>query len=1204
MNGWRKLSIARRFYFPLGIYLLSLAVRRCIKVIGVSPVRSNRARRDLNLNRSSTPPTQQADKMPNGPATPVTPESKGRSATGGLGAILATVPLQDLSGDKLILSAPRATHNSVQVPSLGGIPLLAKLGQGGMGAVYYGIHPRLQQEVAVKVLPFEMAERNPEVIQRFFREAQLAARVKSSHLVSVLDVNQESGLFYIVMEYVSGVSGHSYLRQVIEAGEMGLNEAEALDLCIAVCTGLAAAHAKGIVHRDVKPDNMMIPRDEQTAELDIHGAKLADLGLARSDALDRTAMTESGVSMGTAGYAAPEQINDAKKSGKPADVFSMGATLYALLIGHSPFASSVLFQMLKATIDDPHEPVRILRPEISVPTAELIDRCLAKNPVERYVDAAALLAALKVCRTALGEPTQAQAALERVSELLRAKEVGQPVRDSKQPITPLPANGPTAASNPAVAPKKPRMVLLAAVLLLSVSIGVAGWHYSPLFGTAEIRGSGANGEMAKSKDVEQKNVQDAAAETEKRQQQEAAANQERLKKEEADKIAALKKAESDKLSVEDAKNKKEAVRFGERDENRRALGNAIPVAVEAKRREDWKQVLALLEAKRALPDNADNPNNDLADALLTEARSELKKRGEAERKAREPADDYQAAMAEARRVMALFENDAATFQQAEMAVNAVLALKGDNIDAKAMLESLRVPKKISLDLGGGMNMDLVLVKAGTFEMGSPEEEKERGIDESQHEVTISKAFYMGKFPVTQEQYEAVMNTNPSYFVKEKGGPKNPVEQVSWSDAVEFCEKMDALVKAKLPSGMKLQLPTEAQWEYACRAGTKTRFFTGDDEVDLARAGWYTKNANSKTHPVGQKTPNAFGLYDMHGNVYQWCMDAYTKEYEKLTPKDPFNDGEKSASRVVRCGSWIDVPNFCRSAYRYGLTPDARDGGFGFRVVVSALPSKTPDHSTTTTLPRAPLEKNASLELGGGIKMDLVLIKAGTFEMGSPEVEKGRYDDEKQHTVTISNAFYIAKYPVTQEQYEAVLKMNLLNSLKGEGGPKHPMEKVSWNEAVEFCEKLDVEVKGRLPEGMKIQLPTEAQWEYACRAGTKTRFYTGDDEENLAGAGWYTKISDSKTHPVGQKTPNAFGLYDMHGNVFQWCQDAYISEYEKLAQRDPFSSEGGAKHIVRGGSWRSVPECCRSSYRDNYPSDYRYDFVGFRVVVSLPLLKAP
>ena len=239
------------------------------------------------------------------------------------------------------------------------------------------------------------------------------------------------------------------------------------------------------------------------------------------------------------------------------------------------------------------------------------------------------------------------------------------------------------------------------------------------------------------------------------------------------------------------------------------------------------------------------------------------------------------------------------------------------------------PPTLSLDLGGGVTMEMELIKPGTFEMGSPEGEKERGKNEKQHTVTISKAFYMGKYPVTQEQYEAVTGKTPSQFK----GAKNPVEQVSWDDAQEFCKALHNKAQAKLPQGMEVQLPTEAQWEYACRAGTKTRFYTGDEEEDLARAGWYTKNSDGKTHPVSQKTPNAFGLYDMHGNVWQWCQDLYRSDYEKLSATDPMNKTDGKA-RVLRGGSWNFLPYDCRSAVRSYFTPVNRGIFIGFRIVVS------------------------------------------------------------------------------------------------------------------------------------------------------------------------------------------------------------------------------------------------------------------------------
>ena len=177
-----------------------------------------------------------------------------------------------------------------------------------------------------------------------------------------------------------------------------------------------------------------------------------------------------------------------------------------------------------------------------------------------------------------------------------------------------------------------------------------------------------------------------------------------------------------------------------------------------------------------------------------------------------------------------------------------------------------------------------------------------------HVVTLTKPFYMGKFTVTQEQYQQVMGTNPSNFK----GKDNPVEMVSWDDAQEFCKKVNAA------SAQAVRLPTEAEWEYACRAGTSTKYYSGDSEEDLKRVAWYYANSGNTTHPVGQKEPNRFGLYDMHGNVWQWCQDWYG-EYKADAVADPQGSAQ-GAYRVLRGGSWSDNPGYCRSAYRGWVRP--------------------------------------------------------------------------------------------------------------------------------------------------------------------------------------------------------------------------------------------------------------------------------------------
>jgi formylglycine-generating enzyme required for sulfatase activity len=183
---------------------------------------------------------------------------------------------------------------------------------------------------------------------------------------------------------------------------------------------------------------------------------------------------------------------------------------------------------------------------------------------------------------------------------------------------------------------------------------------------------------------------------------------------------------------------------------------------------------------------------------------------------------------------------------------------------------------------------------------------------------------MGKFLVTQDQWQAVMGNNPSRFK----GPKNPVEQVSWDDCQQFLDKLNA---KSGPGRGKFQLPTEAQWEYACRAKSTSQYCFGDDEARLGEYAWYGNNSGSKTHPVGERKPNAWGLYDMHGNVWEWCQDWYDGGYYAKSPMDDPAGPTTGSNRVDRGGSWLHDAGFCRSAHRYRIRPGDRDFDLGLRV---------------------------------------------------------------------------------------------------------------------------------------------------------------------------------------------------------------------------------------------------------------------------------
>ena len=228
-----------------------------------------------------------------------------------------------------------------------------------------------------------------------------------------------------------------------------------------------------------------------------------------------------------------------------------------------------------------------------------------------------------------------------------------------------------------------------------------------------------------------------------------------------------------------------------------------------------------------------------------------------------------------------------------------------------------------------IGMEFVLIPAGEFMMGSPESEDGRSGNEGPvHKVRIPQPFLLGATPVTQAAYEQVIGSNPSMFIK---GPNRPVENVSWNDAQEFIKKLRA------SDGGEYSLPTEAQWEYACRAGSRTRFYSGDDDSTLGRIAWYDENSDSESHDVAQKAPNAFGLHDMSGNVHEWCQSLYTSYPH--SEGDDREDLSSGASRVLRGGSWNFHARDCRSAYRTGSDPGLKIDFLGFRVASRLVPQE-------------------------------------------------------------------------------------------------------------------------------------------------------------------------------------------------------------------------------------------------------------------------
>jgi formylglycine-generating enzyme required for sulfatase activity len=256
-------------------------------------------------------------------------------------------------------------------------------------------------------------------------------------------------------------------------------------------------------------------------------------------------------------------------------------------------------------------------------------------------------------------------------------------------------------------------------------------------------------------------------------------------------------------------------------------------------------------------------------------------------------------------------------------------------------ETKGLPRELKVNLGGGIKLEMVLIPAGEFLMGSPDSDKQALDNEKpQHRLRITRPFYLGKYQVTQEEYQQVTGYNPSAFsatgqardrISRQDTKRFPVENVTWDEAVEFCHKLSNLPEEKA-AGRTYRLPSEAQWEYACRAGSMTKWCCGDDEASLVDYGWFDANSARTTHPVGEKKPNAWGLYDMHGNGWEWCQDWYDSGYYAHSPADDPMGPVTGSLRVFRGGGWIHEASCLRSAFRNFIEPGHRSD-LGLRVVV-------------------------------------------------------------------------------------------------------------------------------------------------------------------------------------------------------------------------------------------------------------------------------
>jgi formylglycine-generating enzyme required for sulfatase activity/serine/threonine protein kinase len=749
---------------------------------------------------------------PAGNATSSQPQAAGTPSSQGTNALPSS------SGDSL--PPELATHPDYEIKR--------ELGRGGMGVVYLAHNRLMGRDEVLKVIGQHLVD-YPGALERFLREIRAVARLRHANIVTAYHATRVGQSILLAMEYVAGDD----LSKLVQA-KGPLPVAHACYFIHQAALGLQHAHEEGLVHRDIKPGNLILLRKGNTATV-----KILDFGLAKAAREEKVEdqLTFAGQALGTPAYMAPEQITDAQTADIRADIYSLGGTLYFLLAGRPPFQAKTQYELFQAHISRIADPLNQVRSDVSAELAALVAKMLAKDPADRFQTPAEVAQALKPFCTkanAAGEIPKTEVACTEPAQTVRpvaeafSAETQLETDADRRSVRPGKTAGSSVAEShwedridfketeremeaaPDVAPRQWRPRVLASVAVGVLTLGfVAAWIVLKIWTT--------------------------------------------------DGVIVLENVPSDsEIFVDGEKITLSWPGVGKPFEIRKAPGQHK------------------LEVKK--------------DGFKTFGEVVTVKSGESE----------------------------------EVTVRLERSGPGESASVDPV-----VPKMMTNSIG----MKLVLIPAGEFLMGSPDSDDEAYSQEKpQHPVRITRPFYMGVHEVTEGQYRAVVGGTPSDF---EGTDNLPVVKVSWLDAIAYCNKLSEReglkpfyqFGAEVKTGTEgYRLPTEAEWEYACRAGSTARYSSGDS--------WDHGNAGRMIHPVGQREPNAWGLYDMHGNVREWCWDWYDPGYyAQSQAADPLGP-RQATDRVNRGGSWDVHPRYCRSAYREGLSPAYRSTYVGLRVARS------------------------------------------------------------------------------------------------------------------------------------------------------------------------------------------------------------------------------------------------------------------------------
>jgi formylglycine-generating enzyme required for sulfatase activity/serine/threonine protein kinase len=803
--------------------------------------------------------------------------------------------------------------------------IISKLGAGGMGTAYRAWDEQVGVPVVIKI-PKKLFLEDPKFAERFFREIRLLQGLNHPHIVPIEGVGaHEGGLPFVVLRFLPGGSlSNRRLRD--EHGKPRPGPPGMVHLWLpAVAEALDFVHSQGVVHRDVKPANIFFDA--------FWGAFLGDFGIAKiveeSETFDREhTLTATHMGIGTPEYMAPEQFAPKAVIQGRADQYALAVIAYEMLAGSRPFTGATAHLIVEVTTQQV-PPLQAARRDLPASLVNAVHRGLAKRPDERFTTCRDFATAvLQDVPLLTDEPDVARLLCPKCSNILKL---------------PLEAAGkrgkcPRCQTTMEVAHDLGALWLLdEARRQRKLAVSTDTSETEPLAGVIWAIDQTEEEALEAFKPVSSTTPIERAA---------------RRQKQKVPPVAiwgglavVLLAAVVNWNLLLGSNPKKTPLTYEEKLTKANAVLESDPLDHAANellgrhwcfKEQDWSKGLPYLSksntifasaATKELDANKVDPTNP--GELIRTARfwwaivsNPTLNTAESTKAIKKHAAAIYIAAVDGVRV----GKDVADVNGWLDHDSEFRTLVANRRPPKERLKSAEEVLAQSLVVNS-IGMRLTLVPAGAFIMGSDTGQAD---ERPAHNVRITRPFYLSSTEVTNAQWKAVMGSLPSKWKDDA----RPVEQVSWDDAVAFCNTLSARLDEKV-AGREYRLPTEAEWEFACRAGSSTRYSFGDSAAALDEYAWFKANSNGQTQPVGQKKPNAWGLYDMHGNVWEWCSDAYAP-YPSGTIEDPIGPGSKG---LYRGGCWKYPPSHCRSVLRVSFPRSSRFDDAGFRVVMTAREPK-------------------------------------------------------------------------------------------------------------------------------------------------------------------------------------------------------------------------------------------------------------------------